>query len=388
MLRYIKYAVFITLIVMLNSTFTCALDKEEVMTQGQFARYLVNALALNEQLPAAPSTQDYFRLLESRGVTPPGGFDAEKVLTNKDMVILLERALGLEKEVIKKLTEGGEAIPSADKLFAYVVDVQGDVEIRIGQGQWIPARKGIRLKEGDAIRTGENSWAALGIGKLGAVKVKSDSEIVLQELSFNPDKTENVFIYLQRGDMLVNAGDLKEGARFEAATPVSVAAVKGTVYTLSYNGQSMQIQVTDGTVTAYALDSSGNPVGDPVEININEFLNQTGNQPAGGTQSLSQAMADAINSEAGNLQNMVEAALGIAIGQLTAGMTPEEAQAAIEQGLDIAIQAAMEALAEIGVQVEGSPDMPVTFGQALQILSQGGSNLETQTNYETPATPT
>ncbi|MBN2190085.1 MAG: FecR domain-containing protein [Candidatus Aureabacteria bacterium] len=387
MLKYIKCAV-LTALIIFNTTLTYAVDKEEVMTQGQFARYLVNALALNEQLPASPSTQDYFRLLESRGVTPPGGFDAEKVLTNKDMVILLERALGLEKEVIKKLTEGGASAISADELFAYVVEVQGDVEIRIGQGQWIPARKGIRLKEGDSVRTGEDSWAALGIGKLGAVKVKGNSEIVLQELSFNPDKTENVFIYLQRGDMLVNAGELKEGARFEAATPVSVAAVKGTVYTLSYNGQNMQVQVTDGTVTAYALDSSGNPVGDPVEININEYISQTGSQPAGSAQALSQAMANAINSEAGNLQNMVEAALGIAIGQLTAGMTPEEAQAAIEQGLEIAIQAAMEALAEIGIQVEGSSDMPVTFGQALQILSQGGGNLETQTNYETPATPT
>ncbi|MDD5644134.1 MAG: FecR domain-containing protein [bacterium] len=385
MLKYIRCAVLISFLV-LNCSATYAFDKEEVMTQGQFARYLINALALNEQLPDSPSTQDYFRLLESRGIVPPGGFDSGKVLTNKDMVILLERALGLEKEVVKKLTEG-EA-PVADKLFAYIVDIQGDVEIRIGQGQWLNARKGIKLREGDSIRTGEDSWAALGIGKLGAVKVKSDSEIVLQELNFNPDKTENVFIYLQRGDMLVNVPDLKEGARFEAATPVSIAAVKGTVYTLSYNGQNMRIQVADGTVTAYTLDSAGNPVGDPITININEFINQTGNQPVSGTQTLSQAIAGAVNAEAGNLLSMVEAALGVVFGQLTAGMTPEEAQAAIEQGLDIAVQAAMEALAEIGILVEGSPDTPVTFGQALQILAEGGTNMETQVSYETPVTPT
>ncbi|MDD5645280.1 MAG: hypothetical protein PHO00_07550, partial [bacterium] len=128
---------------------------------------------------------------------------------------------------------------------------------------------------------------------------------------------------------------------------------------------------TSGAVTTYALDAGGNRIGDPVTVSFNQFLTQAGNQYSGNTQSLSQTLADSINSQAGNLQNMLQASLNITLSHAGSNLSPADAQAAIDAGLEIAVQAAIEALAEAGININGPINSFVTFGEALDILSQG-----------------
>ncbi|MCK9555329.1 FecR domain-containing protein [bacterium] len=344
------------------------LESTDAITQARFAEYLVNSLGLTDMLPDNPATEDYFSILAARGITPPGGFEADKVLTNGDMAIILERSLGLEDAVIKKLT--GE--DDKGKFLAMLINIEGSVNVKKdSNGDWTPAQERMTLAEGASVSTEKTSSAILQIGSMGGIKILNDSEIIIKTLNYNPDKTENVLLYLARGDMIVDINDIKKGSAFKTATPISVAAIKGTTYKLSYNGQNMEVDVTSGAVTTYALDANGNRTGDPVTVNFSQFLSQSGNQPSGNTQSLSETLAGSINSQAGNLQNMIQSSLNITLSQAGSGLSPADAQAAIDAGAEIAVQAAIEALADAGVNVNGPINSFVTFGEALDILSQG-----------------
>lgn len=72
----------------------------EGMSHEEFAKLLVKEVEVEGLLPAAASTNDIFKFWEENGVIPPGGWDAESMITREDLIAIL----GLSEEEAEDLT--------------------------------------------------------------------------------------------------------------------------------------------------------------------------------------------------------------------------------------------------------------------------------------------
>lgn len=70
------------------------------MNQGDFAKLLVKATHAEGFLPAASTLNNVFKFWEGLGITPPGGWNADGVITRDDVVTML----GMDAEKAKDLT--------------------------------------------------------------------------------------------------------------------------------------------------------------------------------------------------------------------------------------------------------------------------------------------
>lgn len=211
-----------------------AQEKEsEQKTQGEFAVQLCKALGL--EVPAG----DYIAQLEAQGISPEGGWQPDKPMTNTEMADMLAKALGLEKEIEEKVAL---KVEEAYRDKATIIKLAGKVEVKIGEGNWIPAEEGMKLALNDSIRTGPDSWADLRVGMVGGVKIKENSEIKLSELSSNPDGSENIILYMTIGEMLVDVRGIQKDSDFQVHTPTTVAAVRGTIYNVKVEGEKTELK--------------------------------------------------------------------------------------------------------------------------------------------------
>ncbi|RKG82956.1 hypothetical protein D7W79_01165 [Corallococcus exercitus] len=60
---------------------------------------------------------------------------------------------------------------------------EGNVDVRHGEGAWESARKDMPLRPTDVVRTGPGAWAVLLNGESVELRMESDSEISVEELS-------------------------------------------------------------------------------------------------------------------------------------------------------------------------------------------------------------
>ncbi len=95
--RVVRTGVFLGLLIVgltLSSSLSFAkVAPKEGMTQGEFAVFLVEVLDAQGFLPEAAVVNDDIVFLEGLGIEPPGGWEADKVLTRDDLVYML----GLKK---------------------------------------------------------------------------------------------------------------------------------------------------------------------------------------------------------------------------------------------------------------------------------------------------
>lgn len=208
--------------------------EEAQKTQGEFAVQLCKALGL--EVPQG----DYIEQLDANGITPEGGWQKEKPMTNTEMANMLAKALGLEKEIESRVEQ---KVEEAYRDKATIVKITGKVDVKLGKtGDWAPAEEGMKLTQADSIRTGPGSWADIRVGMVGGIKVKENSEIKLSELSSNPDGTENIILYMTIGDMLVDVRGLQKGSSFQVNTVTTVAAVRGTIYNVKVVGETTEVK--------------------------------------------------------------------------------------------------------------------------------------------------
>ncbi|WP_375758594.1 FecR domain-containing protein [Corallococcus exercitus] len=59
----------------------------------------------------------------------------------------------------------------------------GNVEVRHGEGAWEPARKDMPLRPTDVVRTGRGAWAVVLNGESVELRMESDTEISVEQLS-------------------------------------------------------------------------------------------------------------------------------------------------------------------------------------------------------------
>jgi len=109
---------------------------------------------------------------------------------------------------------------------AIVTSVSGTLMVLpYGTGEWIEAKNGMFLYEGDQLRTGPNSRAAITFANGIELKINENSTFTIQ---ITEEREMKNAIDLLIGEIFSKI--MVEGVKFEMRTPVAVAAVRGTEF--------------------------------------------------------------------------------------------------------------------------------------------------------------
>ncbi len=183
---------------------------------------------------------------------------------------------------------------SAEK--AVIKSFDGRVEIRENAG-WTAVNNGMEIKPGTVISTGFNSTAVIDLGS-SEIFVKQLTRMSLDELSKsgNTVKTDlNLRLGRIKADVKTSEG-LKHN--FTLKTPVSTAAVRGTVFTAGMRS----LDVEKGKI------SYSNKIGQRVTVTGGNSSNVglTGySAPAEMAEALEAAFAVATTTQAGEVENII-----------------------------------------------------------------------------------
>ncbi len=110
---------------------------------------------------------------------------------------------------------------------AVVTSLYGSVQVRHGTAGYTTAKLNEALRSGDAIKTGADSRAELGLGNGGYVRMDENSQLLLTHIQ--SDGTTS-FQALLGGIWGTLENALTGNSRFEVNMPSAVASVKGTVF--------------------------------------------------------------------------------------------------------------------------------------------------------------
>jgi hypothetical protein len=221
---------------------TTILAEGEKVHQKEFIVHLVTAMKLDSALPINPQITDYIKLLEERGITIPGGYNPDELITAKQMAIMLIPAMGLNRN---KFDEIKRQIDISYKDKAVIINITGDVKVRMKEtNKWDLAKPGLALNIEDTIKTGGNSSAVIRLGQISVAKVKENTTVAVYQLAKNP------IIYIEEGDVLIDSGT-PHTASYYVITPTAVTAVRGTVIDIMYRENSTKILLAEGKADVY-----------------------------------------------------------------------------------------------------------------------------------------
>ncbi len=135
----------------------------------------------------------------------------------------------------------------AEKIGA-ILKLKGQVMVRHAKGDYSAAYKGQMLLNGDWIQTGDGDFAALIFLDGTQLKLSEAAELELKSDRVSA-KEQNTELYLEKGELWTHVQKQKD-SDFRIATPVSVAAVKGTEFNLNYDDaeKSSELFVFEGVV--------------------------------------------------------------------------------------------------------------------------------------------
>jgi len=127
---------------------------------------------------------------------------------------------------------------------AVSIKAKGDVKV-IRATEEIKLTRGMILKEGDEIRTGENGYALIKYLEKGIIiEVKSHSSISIpiDTKSRRTGRLRRLKLFF--GEII----SIIKGKSFEVETPNAVAAVKGTKFSVTHSGDTTRVFVISGSV--------------------------------------------------------------------------------------------------------------------------------------------
>lgn len=140
---------------------------------------------------------------------------------------------------------------------AVVRAVRGSAQISSDHGKtWAPAKVGARMKENSMIKTAGDGQADLFLGENGpVVRVRENAELGIDKLELENTGIEKVIetkLDLKNGQILGSVKKMAAASKYEVKTPVGVAGIRGTEYSINSNGQ---VNVVSGTVVVvYVLN--------------------------------------------------------------------------------------------------------------------------------------
>lgn len=127
---------------------------------------------------------------------------------------------------------------------AVSIKTKGDVKV-IRATEEMKLTRGMILKEGDEIRTGENGYALIKYLEKGIIiEVKSHSSISIpiDTRSRRTGRLRRLKLFF--GEII----SIIKGKSFEVETPNAVAAVRGTKFSVTHSGDTTRVFVISGSV--------------------------------------------------------------------------------------------------------------------------------------------
>ncbi|MBX3747597.1 MAG: FecR domain-containing protein [Verrucomicrobiae bacterium] len=147
---------------------------------------------------------------------------------------------------------------SVEKGSAKVVAVYGSVEVSVDGSTWTSAQRGETLREGARIRTADAAALDLDLGRNGSLlRILQDSSVALTALSYQQTGVEtivNTQIDLEAGRVAGHVRKLSAASKYEIRTPKVLAAVRGTRYEVSSEGD---VVVAEGSVVVVSYQEDG-----------------------------------------------------------------------------------------------------------------------------------
>ena len=137
----------------------------------------------------------------------------------------------------------------------------GSAEVTRDGKTWKPAKVGDQLGEHSAVKTDPNATVDLFLGDNGpVVRVTKDTTMGIDRLDVESSGIEKVIetqLDLRNGKILGNVKKMAAASKYEVKTPVGVAGIRGTEYSISADGK---VQVFTGTVViVYIVDNVPQP---------------------------------------------------------------------------------------------------------------------------------
>ncbi|MDD3349553.1 MAG: FecR domain-containing protein [Eubacteriales bacterium] len=137
--------------------------------------------------------------------------------------------------VVTLFTPAPSAFAAAKERTAVVVDFAGEVSIMKSGGEKVyAAKKEMKVKHGDRIITGKDSWITIEVDGDKTIKVGAKSYVSLEELTYEKE-AEKTSVKVVKGNVFVNIKKkLKGDDEFEVKTPNAAMGARGTKFLVSY----------------------------------------------------------------------------------------------------------------------------------------------------------
>lgn len=118
---------------------------------------------------------------------------------------------------------------------ATVMEIRGEARVlKAGTSDWIAAKDGMILKEGDALKTGPQSEVRLellGAAKTAQLMVRKDSQFTFTTFRHDLErKVDTTLLEVEFGNVFVKAEKLAGDSTFEVKTPTSIVGIRGTTF--------------------------------------------------------------------------------------------------------------------------------------------------------------
>ncbi|MEM7816752.1 MAG: FecR domain-containing protein, partial [Candidatus Aenigmatarchaeota archaeon] len=136
-----------------------------------------------------------------------------------------------------------------------IIDIKGEVLVKISPTQpWEKARVNMPLNKETEIQTKINSECTIGFDTdlRNVLTLKENSQVKVEEIL--PAK-----VFLSKGRVFSLIKDVASLKEFKVRTPVAIAGVKGTGFSMENTDSGSVIKCFEDEVDVTGLDNQGNP---------------------------------------------------------------------------------------------------------------------------------
>jgi hypothetical protein len=138
-----------------------------------------------------------------------------------------------------------------------VAGFEGKVQVKMAaSADWVDAVVDQALNPNDAIKTGENGQAMLQFSDKSTVALKSNTEVIVEELIWN-DKARKAGLNMPIGELRAVIRKIDTPSDFKVKTPTAICGARGTVFYVMTTGTETRVFVTEGAID-FTNPASGN----------------------------------------------------------------------------------------------------------------------------------
>lgn len=134
-----------------------------------------------------------------------------------------------------------------------VVSPQRKVEAQRNESGWEPATAGMKLADGDRVHTGFKAGVTLNFPDGSRLHVGPMTILHLTDIAVGPEGGVQARLLLKTGEVKLQV-NRSTGARgdFQVKTPTTTASVRGTKFSVAYDGTATTVAVTESSVAVTA----------------------------------------------------------------------------------------------------------------------------------------